>query len=511
MGAAPRRIHHATRKQEKGCCALGIFTSDATRESANVADTGANSSNLDTPVLRTTPAMANTSATPATPAIPDAPDAPLRLPPVLQPQPASGAQVTPTPFRWRIPWRRICLNALAVWAITRVVFLAFTYFAAGLPQTAPHPFPGLVQPTPNPNVNFLSVWYRFDTSWYISIAREGYARPEQLAFFPLYPALIRLFSYPVGGNFLLAALIVSNLATFAALVALGALVAWEERDDGASTRAMILMLAFPFAFFLAAAYTESLFIAIAAFCLLFARQGRWGLATLFAALAGATRPTGVVLILPLAWEWARQNGLLDASLWRGLLRRDRSALRQLYQRAVVAWNKRRLGLASLFVIPAFFALFMVFAGLNFGHPMLVFNVHRDYWGLKSAPVWTTIYRELHSIAMVPYASSTQVIMVLDCAVIAAVAVAVIALWRSLPGAYNLYMLGLLYLSVAQPTAVGAQVLQSPGRFLLPALPIYLGLSVRLERRPAWVGALVIIGSVLQGYIALRFLTGVLVE
>ena len=440
----------------------------------------------------------------------DAADAALRLPPVLLPQ--DDTSIHATPYRWRIPWRRICLNALALWAITRVIFLAFTYLAAGLPQTTALPFPGLTQTTPNPNVSFLSVWGRFDTEWYLSIAQQGYARPEQLAFFPFYPALIRLCSFLLGGNLLLTALVISNLATLAALIGLGALVAWEERDDGASTRAMILMLAFPFAFFLAAAYTESIFIAIAVFCLLFARQGRWGWATLFATLAGATRPTGVILILPLAWEWLRQNGLLDLPLWRAtLLHRERHALVQLGQRAWQALRSRWIGLTSLVVIPAFFVLFMAFAWLRFGHPLLVFNVHRDYWGLINAPVWTTIVRELKAIVAAPYASSVQVIMVLDCVTIAVVALAVVVLWRSLPGIYTILMLCLLYLSVAQPTALGAQVLQAPGRFLLPAIPIFMGLSVKLERRPALAGALIIIGCALQGYIALRFLTGVLVE
>ena len=137
-----------------------------------------------------------------------------------------------------------------------------------------------------------------------------------MAFFPLYPALIRIFSLFTGGDMMVSALIVGNLGTLAALIALGALAAWETRDAENVAPAMLLMLAFPFAFFFTTAYTEGMFLAFALFCLLFARRGQWGWAALFALLSGATRPTGLVLIPPLAWEWLRQNGLTDLDFWR---------------------------------------------------------------------------------------------------------------------------------------------------------------------------------------------------
>jgi hypothetical protein len=400
-----------------------------------------------------------------------------------------------------LPWRHIVGNALVLWLATRLAYLAFTYLAAGMPQLSPAPGTG-----------FLDVWERFDTNWYLGIAQQGYAGAQQLAFFPLYPALIWLFALPLGGNALLAALAVSNLATLVALIGLGALVAHEVDDGEAPVRAMLFLLAFPFAFFLAAAYTEGLFIAIAAFCLLFARQGRWGWAALLTFVAGATRPTGVVLILPLAWEWLRQSGLLERSPWHAAaIRRASTAVRLLLSRAFDALRHRWTGLLALADVPLFLLLFMAFAGLRFGHPMLVFNVHRDYWGIVSAPIWQTAAREIEGVFQVPYASATQVIMILDTLTIIAVAVGTIVFWRSLAGMYNIFMLCLLYLSVAQPSVTNPQVLQSPGRFLLPALPLYFALSAQLRQRPAVRAALICIGFLIQGYVAISFLTGLLVE
>ena len=405
-----------------------------------------------------------------------------------------------TPAAYRMPWRAIVRDALILWAATRALYILFTYLADGLPQIAQ-----------TKGAGFFGIWQRFDTNWYISIAAQGYAFPQQVAFFPLYPALIRVFSLFTGGNLLISALIVGNLGTLGALIALGALTAWETRDERNVAPAMLLALAFPFAFFFATAYTEGLFLALAIFCLYFARRGQWGWAAALALLSGAARPTGLVLIPPLAWEWLRQNGLTDLDFWRARLREPSAAAGVIFQRALAALRRSWVGLLSMIAVPAFYLAFAVFVGLTFKHPSLVLRVHRDYWGIDTAPVWTTAYREISSIFIAPFASSPQTIMVLDTLTFLAVAAAVILCWRKLPGLYNLYMLALLYLSIAQPAIVALQVLQSTGRFLLPAFPLFLALSPQARKRPALMGALIAVGLILQGYVALRFLSGVLVE
>ena len=414
---------------------------------------------------------------------------------------AEAPSAAPAPSAYRIPWRPIILNAVILWAGTRFIYLAFTYLAAGLAQ---------VQPTKG--TGFFGVWQRFDTNWYLSIATQGYAFAQQVAFFPLYPALIRLFSALTGGNMLISALIVGNLGTLAALIALGALTAWETRDGETPASAMLLMLAFPFAFFFATAYTEGMFLTFAIFCLFFARREQWGWAALFALLAGATRPTGLVLIPPLTWEWLRQNGLTDLDFWRArLAQRDVAAVRLVIQRAWTALRTRWVGLLSLVAVPAFYLAFATFVGIRFKHPSLVLRVHRDYWGIDSAPIWQTAYRQIAHIFRAPFASPAQTNMVLDTITFLIVATCVVLVWRSTPGLYNIYMLALLYLSISQPAIVALQVLPSIGRFLLPAAPLFLALSPRIRKRPVLMSALIAIGFILQGYVALRFLTGVLVE
>ena len=423
-------------------------------------------------------------------------DTALRLHRVVVPLPARGGISNA-----RLPWRRIALTALIPWIVTRVAYAIL----AGIAQ-----YVLLTRKTPG--VTFFNVWQRFDTNWYIGIATGGYYFPQQIAFFPLYPALIRLVSFVTGGNALYAALIVANLGVLTALIAIGGLAAWESRDQRAAPWAMLALLIYPFSFYLTAAYTEGVFLTFSILCLLFARQERWGMAAVMALLAGATRPTGVALIAPLAWEWLRQQGLLEPEQWRGLLGVGRAQVARSWLGSLAhAVRRGWVGLLAIAAVPAFVAALGVFAGLRFKHPLLIVNVRRDYWGLVSAPVWRTIPREIVHLFRAPLGSDPQIIMVMDVLCLALAAGGVIALIRRMPVSYILYMVSLLYLCVAQPAAVALQVLQGPGRYLVAAFPVFLGLGSLLERRPRLRIALICIGVAVQCYVAMRFLTGKLME
>ncbi|MBN8639234.1 MAG: hypothetical protein J0M07_28205 [Anaerolineae bacterium] len=161
-----------------------------------------------------------------------------------------------------------------------------TYYAS-LPAHAP--FAQVVEP-----------WRRYDTAWYILIAMQGYFPDTRIVFPPLYPALIRFVELFCVGNFVLAALIVSNVFCAAAFYLFYRLTAWEW-GDRVATRALILLAAFPTGFYLVAGYTEPLFLTFTLGAFLAALDRRWWLAGGLAFLASLTRLQGVVLCLPLGW------------------------------------------------------------------------------------------------------------------------------------------------------------------------------------------------------------------
>ena len=61
-------------------------------------------------------------------------------------------------------------------------------------------------------------WLHWDTYWYLGIAENGYRVAGSTPFMPLYPLLIRIVGMLLGGNYPLAALLISTVATFGALL-----------------------------------------------------------------------------------------------------------------------------------------------------------------------------------------------------------------------------------------------------------------------------------------------------
>ncbi|CAN5549875.1 hypothetical protein BH23CHL2_BH23CHL2_00910 [soil metagenome] len=72
---------------------------------------------------------------------------------------------------------------------------------------------------------------RWDSGWYLTIASEGYSYdpsyPSSVAFFPLFPLLIRLVDTVLPGSNVFAALIVVHLALAGALIYIYRLFAAE--------------------------------------------------------------------------------------------------------------------------------------------------------------------------------------------------------------------------------------------------------------------------------------------
>jgi len=137
------------------------------------------------------------------------------------------------------------------------------------------------------------------------IAEFGYeAKDGSLAFYPLFPWLLRLVAY-ISGSYLAAGLIVSGIASVAAAVLLRRLVQLDY-DSAVALRSVWFFLIFPTGYFLHVGYSESLFLALAFGSVLAARVDRWRLAALLAAFCWLTRATGAVLVPTLGVEAAQK-------------------------------------------------------------------------------------------------------------------------------------------------------------------------------------------------------------
>jgi 4-amino-4-deoxy-L-arabinose transferase-like glycosyltransferase len=176
--------------------------------------------------------------------------------------------------------------------------------------------------------SFFELWYRWDTRHYLNIAEHGYASSDEgrksilILFLPFYPYLTRVFAL-VFQDYLLSAFIVSNLAYAAAAYYLYKLVNLDfEKED--AYRSVIYLTIFPTAYFLHAAYSESLFLALTISSFYYARKENWALSGTIGMLAAATRITGIILLPVLLIEYLSQRGyrrekIRKDVLWIGLI------------------------------------------------------------------------------------------------------------------------------------------------------------------------------------------------
>jgi hypothetical protein len=178
--------------------------------------------------------------------------------------------------------------AIAAWLGQRLFLVAFIALWLAMSN----------QLTP---ASFSAQWAQYDSNFYVSIAHDGYHTISQAAFFPFFPVLIALVAPLVGGNYLLAGVLLANVAGLGAFVALGRLVEVEFGPRPAR-RALLYYAILPTGFFLTAVYTESIFLLLSVAAFLCMRQRRWLLAGLLITLATITRAPGVLLTVPLAIE-----------------------------------------------------------------------------------------------------------------------------------------------------------------------------------------------------------------
>lgn len=158
----------------------------------------------------------------------------------------------------------------------------------------------------------IIAWSQWDAAHYTRIAFNGYdhpAEPGNPAFFPLYPLLSKAFGSIAGLDNTWQEMQVAGVAVawMSFFIAVALLTSLFQRivGDALARTGVVLLLVSPFSFYLAAGYTESLFLVFVALSFLFAYNERWGWAAVAVAFATASRVTGVFLIpaiLLMAWQ-----------------------------------------------------------------------------------------------------------------------------------------------------------------------------------------------------------------
>jgi hypothetical protein len=147
----------------------------------------------------------------------------------------------------------------------------------------------------------------WDGTWYRDIAAHGYHSlpDEALRFFPLFPLLGKAFSVVTAGRVDVALVVIANVASLALAVAIRRLVRFERGNVALADRAVWMVCLFPGAFVLAWGYAEALWLLAAVVVFWGIRSRHWWWAVAAGVVAGASRPLGIVLVVPAAIELAR--------------------------------------------------------------------------------------------------------------------------------------------------------------------------------------------------------------
>ena len=372
--------------------------------------------------------------------------------------------------------------ALWVYCPLRIALSGLAALVRGLyaGDLAPHPvfrpYLGVAPVEGGWREMLMGVRQRWDTLWYMLIARDGYSMQDTRIFAPpLYPWLMRAAGWLLGGTnaahlwtgtntaHLLGGLIISNLACIALFVYLYRLVEMEW-DVVRARRSVVYLAIFPTAFFLFAAYAESLFMLCVVAAFYHARRGEWPVAGVWAFFAPLARLPGVAILAPLGWEYARQWWVSrrtehPVDWWRG-------------------WP---------LVLPAAGGLlFPLYAYWVVGSSSLLapFAIHTQRFMGRFAWPWESLWTAVRVLA----SGRFRVVEPFDLFFVALFLFLTVYAFRKLPAMYALYMAVTLAGTLTKVSAV--QPLLSGSRYVLVLFPGFVVLA-KWGWQNAWVHRLIV--------------------
>jgi hypothetical protein len=372
-------------------------------------------------------------------------------------------------------------DARVIWPIflsTRVGVLAVGFLAIVLIGYPPESPPWRIYKN-----ELLNIPARWDAGWYLSVAVEGYdwfppwaTRQQNIAFFPLFPMLMRYGSLFVARQMLWVGVLISFGSFFLALRYLYRLARPVVGDESAAA-GLALLATYPFAFFYSAPYTEALFLLVAvAACYHFERDELWQ-AGLFGLAAGLCRPNGCLLSVVLALM----------------------AVRPLWKREAWEWKTVATRMAVAAMPGIGMLMFSAYIYSLTGNP-LQWAAQNAAWGRVYRPVDVLVGEHvdfLQQRGLYDYASTRALDMLHSIAVLFVLG----SIWP-VYRRFGLPYAALIAINVLPPLAMGG--LLSMGRVTSVIFPtfLWLGAAIPARQRTGWL----VVFAMLQALCAIVFFT-----
>ena len=317
----------------------------------------------------------------------------------------------------------------------------------------------------------FSTFAQWDSGWFLRIADHGYDIPATSAFFPLYPLVVRAGGFVLGST-LVAAVLVSLVAA-----GVGAVLVWRiaraATGEAVAGDTVLLLALYPSALVFTGAYSDGLFLALAAGSFLAATRDRGWLAGVLGGLAVATRLVGLALLPALLFLlWPRGRSVRE--LTRPL---------------------------PLVLLPAALGLYCLYLRHRFGDPFAFENAQSLYWLRETSPLgplgglWEAVSAGYHGAAELllhlprelgepggfPDRDRFAIWNVLHLLLLAAALWLTWVVWRRLGPALGLYAVAIDAAVLSGTHAVFP--LASLPRYLLTNFPLFIALAALLRDRP----------------------------
>lgn len=410
-------------------------------------------------------------------------------------------------------WRDALLPYLGTRLVLILVGLLAAFYILPLLKS------NAILPSVSENTRFPDVlwamWRRFDSGFYLDIARNGYWPASTLKgasnwiFHPLYPLCIFLFAHLFGGSdvaFNLAAVLVSNAAALVAITYLYKLVRLDFNAPVAA-RTILFLALFPTSFFLSAMFSESLFLACAVTCMYYARRRQWWIAGICGGLASLARIQGLALIVPVAWEFWQALGDRYAplpDLSAATLREKAYAwLDSRMNGLAIASEKPRtwLYLLAIVLIPLGLVPFLIYSQVKTGDFLATIHNHQVGWGRYFSFPWQLISSALsHPLLPDPMNWNFWIVNIIAIGVFLG-----FTLWalRRLPMTYALYTCVMVLLPLCTNS------INSISRYYLVVFPAFLLLALWTTRgtRSGYCYAILTLFAMVQAVFMIFFVLG----
>jgi len=307
----------------------------------------------------------------------------------------------------------------------------------------------------NCNVKHQLPFYRWDSFWYTSIARHGYSfsteKNSSIAFFPLYPLIIKLthFIIPTGEDKL--SFVLNILFSFLAALFLWRLARFDYSEK-TSRNIVLVFLFFPPAYFFLSGYPDVLFALLAILSLYFARKKQWPTAGIFSGLLAVTKPYGIFMFPALGLEY-----------WRSHDWNFKSAAKK------IDWLYLLLPIVTL-------GAFIYFNFARFHDPLAFLHTQKT-WGRELGNPFLSLLREAKTYLLSGNIFTGENFPYL--VYLASLIFSFFAGWASWKYVRKTY---LVFPALILLAAFLTGTLTSWGRYMLLGFPILIGPSVFLSRR-----------------------------